>query len=63
MRKWTYPYLEVLVEQVRKKNEIFRRGSTESGTSDLAERKYGKRNFLSLVIKTERNYGSEASDF
>ena len=24
MRKWTYPYLEVLVEQVRKKNEIFR---------------------------------------
>ena len=24
MRKWTYPYLEVLVEQVRNKNEIFR---------------------------------------
>ena len=24
MRKWTYPYLEDLVEQVRKKNEIFR---------------------------------------
>ena len=24
MRKWTYPYLEVLVEQVRKKNQIFR---------------------------------------
>ena len=24
MRKWTYPYLEVLVEQVREKNEIFR---------------------------------------
>ena len=23
IRKWTYPYLEVLVEQVRKKNEIF----------------------------------------
>ena len=23
MRKWTYPYLEVLVEQMRKKNEIF----------------------------------------
>ena len=24
IRKWTYPYLEVLVEQVREKNEIFR---------------------------------------
>ena len=24
MRKWTFPYFEVLVEQVRKKNEIFR---------------------------------------
>ena len=25
MRKWTYPYLEVLAEQVQKMNEIFRR--------------------------------------
>ena len=24
MRKWTYPYLVVLAEQVRKMNEIFR---------------------------------------
>ena len=24
MRKWTYPYLEVLAEQVRKMNKIFR---------------------------------------
>ena len=24
MRRWTYPYLEVLAEQVRKTNEIFR---------------------------------------
>ena len=24
MRKWTYPYLEFLAEQVRKMNEIFR---------------------------------------
>ena len=33
MRKWTYPYLEVLAEQVRKMNEIF---------EVLAERKLWK---------------------
>ena len=53
MRKWTYQYLEVLAEQVRKMNEIF---------EVLAERKYGKRNFRSLAVKTERNRGSKASD-
>ena len=53
MRKWTYPYLEVLAEQVRKMNEIF---------EVLAERKYGKWNFRSLAVKTERNCGSKASD-
>ena len=53
MRKWPYPYLEVLAEQVRKMNEIF---------EVLAKRKYGKRNFRFLAIKTERNCGSKASD-
>ena len=53
MRKWTYSYLEVLAEQVRKINEIF---------EVLAERKYGKRNFRSVAVETERNCGSEASD-
>ena len=48
MRKWTYPYLEVLAEQVRKMNEIFK---------VLAKRKYGKRNFRSLAVKIERNCG------
>ena len=53
-------------------------GSAESGTSDLwqsrqkcgsgtsdlvlAELKYGKWNFRSLAITTERNCGSKASD-
>ena len=53
MQKWTYPYLEVLAEQVWKMNEIF---------EVLAERKYGKRSFRSLVVKTERNCGSKASE-
>ena len=39
MRKWNYSYLEVLAEQVRKMNGIFRSPVraelTESGTSDL----------------------------
>ena len=47
------PYLEVLAEQERKMNEIFR---------SPAERKYGKRNFRSLVVKTERNCGCDGSD-
>ena len=42
MWKWTYPYLEVLTEQVWKMNEIFR---------VLA----GKRNFRSLAVKQRRS--------
>ena len=41
MRKWTYSYLEVLAEQVRTMNGIFRSPGraelTESGTSDLSQ--------------------------
>ena len=50
MRKWTYPYLEVLAEQVWKMNEIFRA---------RAERKYGKRNFRSLAVKAEQKCRDE----
>ena len=53
MRKWTYPYLKVLAEQVQTMNESF---------EVLAERKYGKWNFISSAVKTERNSGSKASD-
>ena len=39
MRKWTYPYLEVLVktnaEEERDLSKSWPSGSTESGTSDL----------------------------
>ena len=52
MPKWTYPYLEVLAEQVWKMNEIF---------PVLAERKYGKRNFRSLAVKAEHKCGSGTS--
>ena len=52
MRKWTYPYLEVLAEQVCKMNEIFR---------VLAERKCRKRNFRSLAAKAEQKCGSGTS--
>ena len=52
MRKWTYPYLEVLAEQVWKMNEIFR---------VLAEWKYGKRNFRSLAVKAALKCGSATS--
>ena len=54
MRNWSYPYLEVLAEQVRKMNEIL---------EVLAERKYGKRIFRPLAVKTKRNCGNNASDF
>ena len=50
MRKWTYPYLEVLAEQVWKMNEIFR----SPGRAEV-------RNLIrTLAVKTERNCGSEA---
>ena len=50
MRKWTYPYLGVLTEQVWKMNEIFR---------VLAERKYGKRNFTSYKELAEQKCGTD----
>ena len=62
MRKWTYPYFEVLAEQVWKMNEIFR---------VLPERKYGKQifgsqgsakvrkhNFTTLKVPAEMKCGS-----
>ena len=60
MRKWTYPYLEVLAEQVRKMNEIFRSpGRAEVrkaehqifGSKDRAELR--KRSFRSLKVMAE----------
>ena len=54
MRKWTDSYLEVLVEQVRKKKEIFR----SPGRPEVQKEK-----FWSLAVKTKRNCGIEkASD-
>ena len=54
MRKWTYPYLEVLAEQVWKTNEILR---------ILTERKYGKWNFRSLAVKAEQKCGTKLHIF
>ena len=65
MRKWTYPYLEVLVEQVWKMNEIFRsldRAEVQKaelqifGSQDRAEVR--KRNFTSLEVPAEMKCGS-----
>ena len=53
MRKWTYPYLEVLVEQVRKKNEIFR----SPGRAEVR-----KAELLIFGSNDYSNCGSEASD-
>ena len=67
MRKWTYPYLEVLVEQVRKKNEIFRSpGRAEVrkaellifGSKDRAE--FWKRSFRPLKVLAEQSWCAEA---
>ena len=52
MRKWTYPYMEVLAEQVRKMNEIFR-------SPGRAEDR--KRNFRSLAVKAEQKCRSGTS--
>ena len=54
MRKWTITSLEVLVEKVQKRNL--------RSFEVLTEQKFGKPNFTSLPIKTERKCGSEASD-
>ena len=63
--KWTYPYLEVLAEQVREMNEIFlspgraevRKAELQIfGSQDRAEVR--KRNFTSLKVPTEMKCGS-----
>ena len=54
MWKWTFTSLDVLIEQVRKRNL--------RSFEVLAELKCGERNFTSLAVKAERKYGSEASD-
>ena len=65
MRKWTYPYLEVLAEQVWKTNEIFRSPDRAEvrkaelqifGSQGRAEVR--KRNFTSLEVPTEMTCGS-----
>ena len=60
MRKWTYPHLEVLAEQMRKMNEIFRNPSRAEvwkaelqifGSKDRAELR--KRSFRPLKVLAE----------
>ena len=60
MRKWIYPYLEILAEQVRKMNEIFRspgRAEVQKvepqifGSQDSAEVR--KWNFTRLEVPAE----------
>ena len=60
MRKWTYPYLDVLAEQVRKTNEIFRSpGRAEVRKAKLqifgsqGRAEVRKRNFTSLEVPSE----------
>ena len=67
MRKWTYPYLEVLVEQVRKKNEIFRSpGRAEVRKAELliwqSRADVQKLNFISLAAQAGRKCGSRTSN-
>ena len=54
MRKWTFTSLEVLVEQVQKRNL--------RSFEVLAEQKCEKRNFASLAVKAGWKCGNEASD-
>ena len=65
MSKWTYPYLEVLAEQVRKMNEIFRSPSRAEarkaelqifGSKDRGELR--KRSFRLLIALAEMKCGS-----
>ena len=60
MLKWTYPYLEVLAEQVRKMNEIFRSpGQAEVWNAELqifgsqGRAEVRKWNFTSLEVLAE----------
>ena len=63
MRKWTYPYLKALVEQVWKKNEIFRSPSRAEvwkaellifGSKDWAELR--NRSFRPLKVLEEQSW-------
>ena len=65
MRKWTHPYLEILAEQVRKMNEIFRSpGPAEVQKAELqifgsqGRAEVRKRNFTSLEVLAEMKCGS-----
>ena len=65
MRKWTYPYLEVLAEQVWKTNEIFRSpGRAEVRKAELqifgnqGRAEVRKRNFTSLEVPAEVKCGN-----
>ena len=67
MRKWTYPHLEVLVEQVRKKNEIFRSpGRAEVRKPELlifgskGRAELRKRSFRPLNVLEEQSWCAEA---
>ena len=67
MRKWTYPYLEVLVEQVRKKNEIFQSpGWTKVRKAELLifdskdRAELRKRSFRPLKVLVEQSWCAEA---
>ena len=66
MRKWTYPYLEVLAEQVWKMNEIFRSPDRAEvrkaelqifGSQGRAE--VPKRNFTSYEELAEQKCGTD----
>ena len=57
MRKWTYPYLEVLLEHVRKKNEIFRSpGRAEVRKAELLT--FGSKDRAELRKKTPQAFKS-----
>ena len=62
MRKWTYPYLEILAEQVLKVNDIFRSpGRAEVQKAELqifssqGRAEVRKRNFTYLDVPAEMN--------
>ena len=63
MRKWTYPYLEVLAEQVWKTNEIFP-DRAEMRKAELhifgsqGRAAVRKRNFTSMEVPAEMKCGS-----
>ena len=65
MGKWTHPYLEVLAEQVRKMNEIFRSpGPAKVQKAELqvfgsqGRAEVRKRNLTSLEVPAEMKCGS-----